>query len=523
MNQALGVGIVDFVRLPFGLNLHFLSPLQITILKAINGEPLTPEENVIFRKHSGKDRYDQKIVSNVNILTGRRSGKSTVIAPGLCLYYASQLDWTPYLRTSPWASFTIISASKKQANEIFDATAKMVRDSQYLCEEFLGNNPDNIKVNTIEFTNRCRIIVLPADHTLIRGFASPFVILDENCFYGMETDQIQNSDHAIEQAITPAMAQFGGKSRIIKISTPNGERGIMHRDYLNRQRPDVLFIQATSKEMNPTLSDEFLEKERLKGDTYFAREYLAQWTATESTFLDPTAIQDAVLSGITQCPPRQNVKYIATMDYATKGDRWCWCVGHREKGSDGTKQTVIDYMDYQQGSPSDELDPEEVIAEIAKDLSRYGCTSIFGDQNSHVALVGYFKRHGITLKEFNFSNTSKLEIYTGLQVALNSRRIKIVDHAEAIKDLKDLRERRTRGNRVQISHADNCHDDFSDSIALCHFQLDQHTGSLTYASGSEGVGTQPSHIPLTTPTGEHLRAPSGSEMLRNIRGGLFPF
>ncbi len=514
MNQPLGIGIVDFARLPFVLNIQFLSPLQIVILKSINGESLNAAELNLHRKYTGKDHYLAQMVSNLNILTGRRSGKSTIIAVVACLFYATQLDWLPYLRTSPWASFVIISASKRQANEIFDAIVHMVKGSQYLLEEFLGGSMDGVKTNTIELTNRTRILVLPADHSLIRGFASPLVVLDENAFFGEDNDEIKNSDAAIEMAITPAMAQFGDMGRILKISTPNGERGIMYRDYKNRQHPDVLFFHATSQEMNPSLSQSFLDRERLKGESYFRREYLAEWTAAEASYFDPASIDAAILRGILKIPINDGIKYVAATDYATRNDRWAWCIAHREFKQNGhnspTAKIVIDYLDYRQGQPGQELNPEEVTAQIANDLLHYGCTTLHGDQNAHAALVGYFRRSGIALKEFTFSNTSKQKIFTALQVAFNAGRIQIIDHPLAIKDLKDLRERRTRGNHIQISHADGCHDDFADVIAIVHFHLAQ---DMEFSHGLDASIESDERPPLETDNGVLLRAPDAAEFM----------
>lgn len=514
MPEPLNVGMVSFARLPFVLNLQFLSPLQHVILKAINGESLNNEEGVAYCKHTGKSDYTPRRVANVNILTGRRSGKSTCIAPTVCLYYATQWDWQPYLRTSPWATFAIISASKRQAGEIFDATVAMIRQSPYL-GEFLNGGASGIKTNVIELNNRCRLLVLPADHTLIRGFASPLAILDENAFYGEDGGDIKNSDTAIEAAITPAMSQFGDLARLIKISTPNGERGIMWRDYQHRDHDDVLFFHATSREMNPSLSDVYLQKERLKGESYYRREYLAEWVASETTLLDPRAIDVAIMPEVTVCPPQAGSKYVAATDYATKDDRWTWAIAHQDRCDAPQPTTVIDYADHRQGAASEELNPEIVIADIAHDCQRYGCRTIYGDQNAAAALKSLFRRHGITFREHPFTNASKRQMFMQLQVALNTETIRLPNHPLLVQDLKDLRERRTRTNQIQIGHVVNGHDDYADVVALCHTHVT--SGGMQWSmpdTAEEDAGS-----PLRAFNGDYLRAPDAGEIMTMLGTG----
>ena len=53
--------------------------------------------------------------------------------------------------------------------------------------------------------------------------------------------------------------------------------------------------------MNPTITVQYLEKQRKKGDHYFNREYGAEYTSSENSYLDPKAVETCQLMGLIKC------------------------------------------------------------------------------------------------------------------------------------------------------------------------------------------------------------------------------
>jgi hypothetical protein len=207
---------------------------------------------------------------------------STTCGAGIAIYYATQFDYKPYLGTSPYATIPIISPTKTQAGEVYAAIKNMFLRSTYLFDTFLDGKIDNFRDEytedkigkddalvggMIRLNNKVVIKVMAADVSKMRGFAVPFAILDEVCFFGMEGSDSKNTDVGIYEALAPALSQFQsveGMAMVLKISSPNGESGLMYTDYERRNEEDVLHLQVPTWYANPTISVKYLEKQKKK-------------------------------------------------------------------------------------------------------------------------------------------------------------------------------------------------------------------------------------------------------------------
>lgn len=436
------------------------------------------------------------LLANEGLIT-HNSGKSTTIGAGLAIYFATQFDYRPYLGTSPHATIPIISPTKEQAGEVYAAIKQLFLRSPVLLAKFLdGNvesiqdeydeddleNPSRLSGGQIKLNNKVIIKVMAADMSKMRGFAAPFVILDEVCFFGVEGNDTKNTDKAIYEALAPALSQFtqvDGMALVLKISSPNGQAGLMYDDFEKREDPDTLHLQVPSWYANPSLGVKYLEKQKKKGMSYFNREYGAQYTASETSYLDPELIEKAIIRGIDEIEPMDGFRYVAAMDYATKDDYWAFAIGHKEyvtdpESKEKVERVQIDFTRSWRGTSGNELDPSVIIPEICMYLKRYRVNYCVADQYAFAALKPLFGKEGCNLKEFKVSHQSKLKYMYSLQVVVNSQNLKMVHDPLAVKHLKDLREKRSSiANKIKIEHAQNCHDDLADCIGIIVYQFDK--------------------------------------------------
>lgn len=547
----LGMSMLEFFEWDATLGIKNLSPAQRITLKVIQGEPLdevTPipishpfqdrsfvSEVEMFKAFSGKDHYEPTIYSDVSLAWGRRSGKSTTIGAGIAVYFATQFDYTPYLGTSPHATIPIVSPTKEQAGEIYATIKNMFLRSTYLFDEFLDGNIENfqdeydeekigkkdaLSGGQIKLNNKVIIKVIAADISKLRGMAVPFAIMDEACFMGvMEGTDAKNTDKAIYEAISPALAQFQqieGMAMILKISSPNGQSGLMYGDFENSKDPDILHMQVPSWFANPSIPVKYLEKQKKKGSSFFLREYGAQYTASEISYLDPNLIDAAVMTGIDVLGFNPKHRYVAVMDYATKNDYWAFGIGHKEwywQDKEKRSRIVIDYGIAWQGLPGQELDPAWVIPQIAAKLKEYQVATCIADQYAFASVKALMQQEGCQVKEFKVSQQSKMKYMYSLQINMNSKTIQMIDHPLLIKHLKDLRERRGQNGRVQIMNAPGSHDDFANVAALICYQFD--TTSPIYIGYNDDDNTT---IPTETKdaTGKQIAPPTAEELAQIV-------
>lgn len=497
------------------LEIRNLSPTQKVTLKAIRGEKLddcTPipkmhtyqdrdfsSEVDLYKFLTGKNDYFPNYFSEASLCWGRRSGKSTTIGAGLALYYATQFNYEPFLGTNPHATIPIISPTKEQAGEVYAAIRQFCLKSPYIFQKFLGGKIDEENMQAefseedigkgakltggqIKFNNRVVIKVFAADTSKIRGTAVPFAILDEVCWFGVEGNDTKNTDKAIAEALDPCLAQFqtvDGMALVLKISSPNGQAGLMFEDYENRQDPDILHVQAPTWYCNPTIPIKYLEKQKKKGMGFFNREYGAQYVASEQSYLDPELVDKAIIRGAEKIDYQDGYRYVAAMDYATKDDYWTLAIGHKEYVMDHEvkekkEKIQVDLLVHWHGTSGSELDPSEIVPEICMYMKMYRVTYCVTDQYAFAALKPYFQKEGCMAKEFPMTHQSKLKCMYSLQVSLNSSVLKMVHNPLAVKHLKDLREKRSNvSNKIRIEHAANCHDDYADVISLVCYQFDK--------------------------------------------------
>lgn len=559
--DAVGMDIIEFFECPWILNIDFLSPTQKVILKAIMGMDLDTETEIplehpyqleegpyarkeafaneveLFKWFTGKDEYTPTYYADVDLNIGRRSGKSTVKGAGLAIYFATQYDYTPYLRTSPHATIPIISPTKEQAGEVYAAIKQMILRSPYLFQTFLNGkvegfqdeySEENIGSNAkltggqIKLNNKVIIKVMAADMSKMRGMAVPFAILDECCFFGVEGNDTKNTDKSIYEALAPALSQFQeveGMAMILKISSPNGQAGLMFEAYENRKDEDVLHLQVPSWYANTKIPIAYLKKQKKKGSAFFNREYGALFTASETAYLDPNLIDETILKGVEEMTHINGFKYVAVMDYATKDDLWAFGIGHKEyitdpESKDKIERVYIDYLTHWRGKSGEELDPAEVIPQIATMMKQYKVSHCYTDQYAYAALRALFKNEGCILKEFPMSTQSKLKYMYSLQVAINSKAMKMVHNPTAVKHLKDLREKRSNiSNKIRIEHAQNCKDDYADVIGLIVYQFD--TTSPIYVGTHKEEEYEPP--PNTKDArGQHMAYPTAQEMADHL-------
>lgn len=548
----LGLSMLDFFEWDATLGIKNLSPAQKITLKVIQGEPLdetTPipishpfqdrafeSEVEMFKFFSGKDHYEPNIYSDVSLAWGRRSGKSTTIGAGIAVYFATQFDYSPYLGTSPHATIPIVSPTKEQAGEIYATIKNMFLRSTYLFDEFLDGKIENFadeydeeKIGKkdaliggqIKLNNKVIIKVIAADISKLRGMAVPFAIMDEACFMGvMEGTDNKNTDKAIYEALSPALSQFQqieGMAMILKISSPNGQSGLMYGDFEQSKDPDVLHMQVPSWYANPTIPVKYLEKQKKKGSAFFQREYGAKYTASETSYLDPVTVDAAVMPGIDSLPFNQKYRYVAVMDYATRHDYWAFAIGHKEYYWDEKEKKsriVIDYATAWRGLAGQELDPGVIIPQIAQKLKEYQVGYCISDQYAYASVKVLMQQEGCQLKEFKVAQQSKLKYMYSLQINLNSKSLRMVDNSLLVKHLKDLRERRSETGKLQIMNAPGSHDDFANVAALICYQFD--TTSPIYIGHTDGDDTL---IPAETKdlTGRQI-APPTAEELANTQG-----
>jgi len=148
--------------------------------------------------------------------------------------------------------------------------------------------------------------------------------------------------------------------------------------------------------MNPSISTQFLDRERQKDPVAFSREYEAEFSDDASGFIQRAALEAAMIRGRFEIGPNRRLSYVAFVDLAggSSSDSCVLAVAHSLQAR-GETFFVLDLLKEIQPPFS----PEQVTKEFSQDLKRYGLREITGDRFGSEWVKERFQRQGITYRD----------------------------------------------------------------------------------------------------------------------------
>ena len=173
----------------------------------------------------------------------------------------------------------------------------------------------------------------------------------------------------------PRLATLPG-SMLVAISSPYRKAGLLYdkwKQHFGKDSADVLVIQATSRQLNPTL-DAALVDAALEDDPQAARsEWLGEWRNDLASFIDIEMIASCTDAHVTVRPPRMGVRYVAFCDASSGAgqDSFALGIAHKDRN-----EIVLDLV-HEIRPP---FSPSAAIAEVCGILKGYNITSVTGDK-----------------------------------------------------------------------------------------------------------------------------------------------
>lgn len=451
-----GLTIIDFIRHPLLLNDQTTSPSQLAFLKAFYGLDLSDREREICCRGTGRETYVSRVQRETTLLAGRRAGK-TKLAAIIASYEAFRDHRIP---RGEHAYVMLIAPTLAQAKLAFDYILKNIQSS-----EILSAKIKRVRGNEVELKNGIIIGCYPCSRVSVRGRSAVAIICDEICFWRNEVTSIHN-DEEVLAALRPSMASFSS-SKLIKISTPNIKRGVVYEELQRRGELDYDVWHLTTQELNPTVSDEFLEAERKRSPEDFNREYLAQFVDSVTALIDPELLARCVINGRRELPPVPGMPYAAAIDAGFRRSDFGMAIAHRT--DEGL--ILVDCVPFWTGSKHAPLGFQWVCGQVAGILRQFGINVLKGDQYCAVAIKEEFLKLGISYDEVTFSRTIRAQIFNNLLHLIVQGLIELPDHPELLRQLRSLEIHRSTDGSIDVRPAYGQKDDLAVVVALCVFDL----------------------------------------------------
>ncbi len=397
---------------------------------------------------------------------GRRSGKGRMAA--LLGTYEATVNAPTHLAHVPdgeRVGIAIAATSQQQARVTHRFVSGWLRGSE------LSSLIERDTADEIELTNGMSILTMPSTARSTRGYSIAVAILDEAAWM-LDLTGSATAAKEVYGALAPATAMFP-EGKVLILGTPRHASGWF---YEMCHREDVRQWHASTREMNPQVSQAFLEAEEAADPAYFAREYLAEFTAGIGAVFPDQLIRAAIYDG----EPPLGERFFISLDASsgTGKDTYACLLGNLADD----KLVIRDVRGWK-GSPNNPVSHSGILDEVAA-LARQHKAVVIIDQWAGEPLRQGLTERGCTVRAFAWSNESKAEAVATTRRLLYEDRLLIPKHQQLITELVSLEQTQLPSGRSRYAAPGNQHDDYATALlALAH-----HAFGLGNAWNRVGTG-----------------------------------
>ncbi len=278
-------------------------------LCALFALPMSDDDLAIYRAHTGRTAPPAARSHEAWLCIGRRGGKSYVLAV-IAVFLACFFDWRIHLAPGEVGTIMIIACDRRQARVIMRYCLGLLQAVPMLKRQIEGVTQESITLR-----NRVVIEIHTASFRTTRGYSICAALLDEMAYF-------PNDEHAAEpdveviNAIKPGMATIPN-AMLLCASSPHARRGALweaYRKHFGQEGDPVLVWHASSREMNPSLPQEFIDQHMAEDPARAAAEYLAQFRTDVEAFVLREAVEACIAHGIYERGPLSEHRYVGFVD-----------------------------------------------------------------------------------------------------------------------------------------------------------------------------------------------------------------
>lgn len=415
-------------------------------------------------------------------LAGRQGGKTYAAACFLAhnMVLRPDLDEIAGGQTR-WA--VSIANSREQAGLLLGYVRTIVERSPLLRGQLVSARDDRLT-----FKGNRVLVAAPCQDRLIRGVSASALVFDEASHFVSESWGPRTLER-IWQAARPLLTIYGEEGRTFGISTPaDGDDfyGKLHSLAQAGGLPGAVAFRATTQELNPAVSDVFLEQEKLLlGESAYRREYLAEFTAGGGgAFLEEDAVA-AVIGRYHELRPEQGTGWLIGLDVAFSSDPSAAVVVGR--AAESRKRLVVAHAERWKPKRSrserrrakteeERLDVAATVLDAVARLSKaFGGAPVVTDQHARLLVEAGLRRRGVPrVIHRSWSASSQTEAFRLLRARIYGDAISLPINDQLRRELSRVRERTRAGSSaVELPRSVDGHCDLASALALAVWEHDR--------------------------------------------------
>lgn len=449
----------------------------LSVLSGMFGLEMSEERLEKFKELTGRETSPTKQVKSAWIIASRRSGKSWLSS--VVSVYLALFRKYPTLRKGERGWVCVVSPTRDMSKTIMGYTKAFLESIPSLHKQVEKYLKDEIL-----FKNGTGIAVFTANSISVRSRTILGAILEESAFF--PRDESAHPDVEVYASIVPATATIPN-SLILGISSPYSRDGLlfsMWSEFYGVNSDEVLVVQSATRDLNPLISQEWIDSEMLRDPERNKAELMGLWRDDVSQFFDGELLNQSIDVNRGNLPPKEGVQYVSFVDGASgsssrNADSFTCAVGHKEDN-----KCVIDGV-WEWRPP---FSPASVIKEISDILKSYRTHKTVGDKWAVGALSDLFKMEGIVYVD---SKLTASDLYQESAVFFHNGSVRLPDNKRLLQQLRSLERHTRKSGKDQVTHPPGGHDDISNvacgvtcEILLHLVSMEERLAMMPQLSGS---------------------------------------
>ncbi|WP_298106321.1 hypothetical protein [Bradyrhizobium sp.] len=417
-----------------------------TVLKAAYGLPLSEPEISFFKSVAGDRAPPASRVRELWIPAGRRAGKDAATSL-ISAHTGALFNQQEKLRPGERALVLCLACDRVQARIILNYVRSYFTDIPLLAGMVTRETAEGFELN-----NGVDVAVGTNSFRAVRGRPILLAVLDELAYWRDENSA--KPDEELYKAITPALATLDGM--IVGISSPYRKAGLLYNKFKRHfgQDGDVLVIQASTRQLNPTIDQSIIDRAMAEDPAAARAEWMGEFRDDIGGWLPLEVIESSVDQGVAARPPHPALTYRSFTDASGgRGDSFTCAIAHDFQG--------IAVLDCVVEIPPP-FNPMEAIAQVAAVLREYGVTETEGDAYAAGFNSEAFAACGITYRS---TARDRSAIYTDALPLFTSGRVRLIDNRKMINQFAALERRTSSSGRDRVDHGPGGHDDLCNAAA----------------------------------------------------------
>jgi hypothetical protein len=436
----------------------------LVVLKAIFGLPMTTDDLAVFNRHTGRTTPPSGGSKETYLIVGRRGGKSFISALVTC-FIACFIDFKPFITVGETLAVMCLAKDKDQARIVFRYVKAILNHVPALRNMIVDQRADEI-----ELTTGVTIMVKASDFGGVRGPTIACVVADEIAFW---PSQGANPDDEVLSAIRPAMATIPD-AKLLCISTGYAQVGALyeaHKEHYGKDDDDEILVwQADTASMNPTISQNFIDKELEKDPEAGRAEWLGLFREDITAAFPLEAIERCIVPGRVELAASPHIfQYFGFADPSGgRHDSFTLAIAHHHPQEDGV---ILDAI----RAVRPPFNPSEVVQQFSEFLKSYGLSSILGDNYGGEWPKAEFAKQGILYER---AENTKSELYLAMVPIVCSEKVELLDRDKLKTELRRLERRTGRSGKESIDHPPRGSDDIANAVAGVTWLASQNSSAI---------------------------------------------